>query len=456
MSESLSDIDLTRPLAEIIRPMMEQGVAASGSDAAAIVLYDEANEKSAILQLITFQLSASFVSDFSLYPERLLNEALLGNDFIICNDVDKPHGLLQLERDEGVCSFICLPLCALGKKLGVACFYKKSKGDFSEVEITLLKMYGHILSHLVANNRIMAEAKPSPCATEQARAQEVPLHRMQSRQGKVPAVSQMAACVAYEINNPLAFVISNLHSLNHCFSMISVLLEKYYRLTHRSVPTNMDSALWEARAEIDRAECDACQFLVSREAPQIIRETLSGAERIRDIARKLLAFTCPVEGQRIPVSINHILDASLAALSHEQREKVKITRIYGDVPKIMGCADELGAALGNVISSAAQRISACGEIHINTQFVASTKDGMGEILISVQDNGMAIPGGERSGIFEYFFSASDASGDMALGLIASYGVVERYSGHMLVESATGVGSTFKIFLPVFPFSDHLA
>lgn len=67
------------------------------------------------------------------------------------------------------------------------------------------------------------------------------------------------------------------------------------------------------------------------------------------------------------------------------------------------------------------------------------------IKVSVQDNGIGIAPDHLDKIFDpYFTTKSKGSG---LGLASSYSIIKRHDGHMSVESESGEGTTFHIYLP---------
>ena len=70
------------------------------------------------------------------------------------------------------------------------------------------------------------------------------------------------------------------------------------------------------------------------------------------------------------------------------------------------------------------------------------------VLLTVQDNGMGIPPGDLSRIFEPFYTTKDVGVGTGLGLSISYGIIEKHGGTIEVESHKGKGTTFAISLPV--------
>jgi signal transduction histidine kinase len=71
-----------------------------------------------------------------------------------------------------------------------------------------------------------------------------------------------------------------------------------------------------------------------------------------------------------------------------------------------------------------------------------------EILIEFIDTGAGISQEDLSKIFEPFFTTKPQGRGTGLGLSVAYGIVEEHRGRIEVESQLGVGSNFKVYLPV--------
>lgn len=70
------------------------------------------------------------------------------------------------------------------------------------------------------------------------------------------------------------------------------------------------------------------------------------------------------------------------------------------------------------------------------------------IRVSISDTGKGIPPENMSRIFDAFFTTKPVGQGTGLGLSLSYGIMKRHHGRIEVTSSVGVGTTFKIVLPV--------
>lgn len=71
------------------------------------------------------------------------------------------------------------------------------------------------------------------------------------------------------------------------------------------------------------------------------------------------------------------------------------------------------------------------------------------VLLSVRDTGMGMNQDTINQIFEPFFTTKDSNKNMGLGLASVYGIIKAQNGYVDVDSTTGEGTVFKIYLPAF-------
>ncbi len=69
------------------------------------------------------------------------------------------------------------------------------------------------------------------------------------------------------------------------------------------------------------------------------------------------------------------------------------------------------------------------------------------VMLLVRDTGAGMTEEVKKHLFEPFFSAEDTGKGTGLGLATAYGVVKQNHGHILVDSAPGQGTAFRIYLP---------
>jgi PAS domain S-box-containing protein len=138
------------------------------------------------------------------------------------------------------------------------------------------------------------------------------------------------------------------------------------------------------------------------------------------------------------------------ALEHTEAARLKQQHLKflpaGDVPIIIGDALRLKQALSNLISNAIKYTPDGGDITVRVQRVKQ------RILIEVQDTGYGIPAAAQAKLFQRFYRAKAPGTEnitgTGLGLSLAKAVIDQHGGQITVESETGQGSTFQVWLPI--------
>jgi signal transduction histidine kinase len=161
----------------------------------------------------------------------------------------------------------------------------------------------------------------------------------------------------------------------------------------------------------------------------------------------LLDFSRPKTGHKRPVDINAVIEQTLFLLKHHARfKRLTIDRQFGaglgapsaDPERLIQCFMAL-------MLNAVDAMNARGLLTVRTGPNANRAD---EILIEFIDTGAGISQEDLSKIFEPFFTTKPQGRGTGLGLSVAYGIVEEHRGRIEVESQLGVGSNFKVYLPV--------
>jgi PAS domain S-box-containing protein len=223
---------------------------------------------------------------------------------------------------------------------------------------------------------------------------------------RMVSVGTLAAGVAHEINNPLAYVIANLGFLE----------------TALGAP--------EQRGEVEAA----------------LREAQEGAERVRLIVRDLKTFSRDDGASPVPIDVRRVLDASANMAGHEIRQRAQLVKDYApSLPPVLGSESQLGQVFVNLLVNAAQAIpegyADSNEVRI------TTRAGLGEVVVEISDSGKGIPAEIRARLFDPFFTTKPLGVGTGLGLFVCQNIVTAAGGQISVESAPGRGSTFRVTLP---------
>lgn len=252
---------------------------------------------------------------------------------------------------------------------------------------------------------------------------------------KMASVGQLAAGVAHEINNPLGFIVSNLHTLGKYVGRYWEMLE-CYRVAFE------DAGVTVRAKELPHRKWRELRLdFITGDSEELIGQCLFGAERVRKIVSDLKGFSHIEDGDEMPVELHVELDRTLNVLAHEIPQDAQIIRDYRPVPVFVCNPALLCQVFLNLVLNALEARPAGLRLTIRTDQVEDS------VLVSFSDNGPGIPGEIIDRIFEPFFTTKDVGQGTGMGLTVSYEVITGYGGTIEVENRPGQGATFTIQLP---------
>lgn len=139
-------------LKDILAEIMRRGILLSGVQASCIAFYDQ--EVKRFTEWVTHGLSAHFVENMTFRPGGLAEEAFAGSYVLSDDRPQTRHKLSKLVREEGLLSFLCLPLTGHARRLGVICFYRRDRDSFTPAEIELLTTFASLAAGAIENARL--------------------------------------------------------------------------------------------------------------------------------------------------------------------------------------------------------------------------------------------------------------------------------------------------------------
>ncbi|MDO8933553.1 MAG: cache domain-containing protein [Rhodocyclaceae bacterium] len=254
---------------------------------------------------------------------------------------------------------------------------------------------------------------------------------------KMASIGVLAAGVAHEINNPIGFIRSNIHTLGRYVGDFLRLLHAYEN-AERRLPAGSD-AFAEARAVRDEAG-----FAYEKaDVAGLLAESAQGIERVTKIVRDLKEFSrVDVAEQWQAEDIHAGLDITLDVVRNELGPQCEVRKEYGALPRVECLLSQLNQVFMNLLLNAGQAIAGQGTITLRTG-----SDGAA-VWVEIADTGCGIAAENLERIFDPFYTTKPVGKGTGLGLSVSYGIVRKHHGSIEVDSAPGRGSTFRIRLPV--------
>ena len=232
---------------------------------------------------------------------------------------------------------------------------------------------------------------------------------------RLAAVGELAAGIAHEINNPLAFVRANLAHLESSWKQLRPVV-------------------------VERQEPELRELL--GDCDELIEESIEGVDRAAEIVRGVRNFAHAGSTDREETDLRPLLEEVLKVASGKLRDHANVMREFEpDLPPVIGSPQQLKQVFLNLVINAAQAVDAEGSV-----LVATRRDG-DSVVVSVADDGCGIPKEHLDRLFDPFFTTKPVGEGTGLGLGISHQIVQRHEGEIEVESEPGAGSVFRVRLP---------
>ena len=227
---------------------------------------------------------------------------------------------------------------------------------------------------------------------------------------RMASLGTLAAGVAHELNNPLAYVMANLEFIEREL------------LTTNAVSTEVASAL---------------------------AESLDGLERMGAIVSSLREFSHPHDDATALVNVADVVAGAvkLASLRLDGRAALDV-ELPSEPLEVRGVEARLSQVFVNLLLNAIAALdpakSATNVIRVRA---AAADHG---VVVEVCDNGCGVPAAIRSRVFDPFFTTKAVGEATGLGLSIAQQIVRGAGGEIELESEEGRGATFRVVLPAAP------
>jgi signal transduction histidine kinase len=229
---------------------------------------------------------------------------------------------------------------------------------------------------------------------------------------RLAAVGELAAGIAHEINNPLAFVRSNLSYLEDCWK--------------RMRPQKSEDA------EMDEA---------ARDVDELIEESVEGVDRAIEIVRSVRSFAHAGTTTRETTDLRPLLDDVLHVASGQLRNRVNVIREFeDDLPPVPCAPQQMRQVFLNLVINASQAVEDHGTVLVAARVAGD------DVVVSVADDGCGIPEHLVERIFDPFFTTKAVGVGTGLGLGIAHQIIASHGGEIEVESSENAGTVFRVRL----------
>lgn len=265
-----------------------------------------------------------------------------------------------------------------------------SRGDFMFAPVNVKDE--EVKSLLQAFNRMTRELK---------------MHQKQIVQSeKLASLGTLLSGVAHELNNPLSNVSTSAQILSE---------------------------------DLDELEKD---FKID-----LINQVLEQSDRARDIVRTLLEFSRITKFSWQELSLKLLVEQTITLLRGQVPSNVAITVDISEDLKITVDKQRMQQVFLNLLKNSIDVLGEDGMIWISCREIIRKDKGRREVEVVIEDNGPGIPDEIRDKIFDPFFTTKDVGHGSGLGLFIVHDIIEMHGGTIRVESRSGQGTAFILWLP---------
>ena len=264
------------------------------------------------------------------------------------------------------------------------------------------------LSYLLVRRRHRLEVKLAELLEERS------VERQLQQAQRMESVGQLAAGIAHEINNPMAFVRANLGALDEVAASLRKSLAS--GSTHE-VENSLD------------------------ELSAVVEESREGVERTIAIARDMREFAHSGDELRARVDLEEILESCTRVAAIVGRGDGQVALTAEPALWVEGAPESLRQAFLNLIVNGLQAAGPEGRVWID-----AARDGSA-IRVRIHDDGPGVPEAHRARLFEPFYSTRPGGEGTGLGLYMSQQILARHEGTIGVDDGPEGGALFVVDLP---------
>jgi two-component system sensor histidine kinase HupT/HoxJ len=246
---------------------------------------------------------------------------------------------------------------------------------------------------------------------------------------KMASLGKLVAGVAHELNNPISFVLGNMHAMQR----YTPRFKRYLDAIHSGA----------TREELEKLRAELRIDHILNDLAPLLTGAVEGAERTRDIVDGLKRFSAADRDENIEFNLAETIERTVHWVT---RAAPTNFRVVIDVPKEMpfyGSPGQIQQVITNLVQNASDATENLPDPMLT---ITARVEGEG-ICILFRDNGPGISEQAMGKIFDPFYTTKPVGKGTGLGLSISYGIIERHGGRLSVSNAPDGGAEFKLCLP---------
>jgi len=245
------------------------------------------------------------------------------------------------------------------------------------------------------------------------RREIVDLQRHLVTSARFAAVGELAAGLAHEVNNPLAFIQANLNQMQR------------------------DYAEFKSRLESASAGGDS----VLREGEQLIADCLEGIGRVASIVREVRGFAHGGDDLDRLCDVNALLELAMRMACPPHRNAARVVRRYEEVPAVHCSEQDLKQLFLGLVMHATQPSRKASYIRLVTEARGSA------VRVTIEDDGLGYSEQDMDRVFEPSLDDSGVAANGGMGLSIAYHIAHQLGGEVEVESDPAGETRVGVVLP---------
>lgn len=203
------------------------------------------------------------------------------------------------------------------------------------------------------------------------------------------------------------------------------------------------------------------ELAIVEEDPEERRQELEqvrlGAERAKELVKQILAVSHRTEHERRPLRVALVMKEAMKMLRSSIPTTIDIRQNINSQGTVLADPTQIHQIVMNLCTNAYQAMRENGgtlAVSLDEIDIPEKNEAYGDLVpgrylqFEVRDTGSGINPEIRDKIFEPYFTTKKTGEGTGLGLAVVLGIVKSHRGHITVSSEPGVGTTFRVYLPL--------
>lgn len=309
--------------------------------------------------------------------------------------------------------------------------HQRPDGSHFDVDVSLFRIENDQRNRLYSFVRDISERKE--------------LERQLTQSQRLESIGQLAAGVAHEINTPMQCIFSNVEYLERGLGKVFDLLGQYRNLREtEELPEAIQNEL-----EVAERRCRLAK--VQTNINEAVADAADGSRRVIEIVRAMKTMSHPGTVNKVATPLNDLIQDALVLSKNRWKTlaemEIDLDESIGEIPLLPAQMSQvvlnlLVNATDAISDKLGQEPSELGKITVRSRCEEPWA------IVEITDSGAGMSDAVQKRIFDPFFTTKEVGKGSGQGLAITFEVVRSHQGKITVDSEPGVGTTFRIYLPI--------